>query len=49
VSFPIDSNFMVSLGMQKIEVKLRLPHRSEVGVMLPDWVTAKGEPLAVYI
>ena len=40
---------MVSLRIQKTEGKVSLPHRSEVGVILLDWMTARGEPLAVYI
>ena len=40
---------MVSLRMQKTEGKMSLHDESKVGVMLPDWVTTRGEPFAVYI
>ena len=40
---------MVSLGIQSIEDKVSLPDGSKVRVMLLDWVTARGVPLAMYI
>ena len=46
---PTDNNCILSLGMQNTEDKLSLPDGLEVGVMLPDWVTARGAPLALYI
>ena len=49
MGLPTDSNFKVSLGMQKTKGKVSLPDRSEMRVMLSDWATVRDEPLEVYI
>jgi len=47
VILPTDNNYMVSLGIQI--KKMSLPDESEVGVILPDLVVARGAQLALDI